>query len=304
MKIKDLIAKIQKEQEECKHQLEERDGLERLQEVAEKYEGEYKLIWSDDLIEQIKNAPQQTKYFTGIEKLDGVVGGFRPQQLITLAAHTKHGKTNFGLFLINNLTKLNPVVLSLEQSAEELVWQRHENGYSVPTFLTPHRLAPEVTVDWIEYRVIEGVAKYDTKMIVIDNLDFIDKGKGSENIAYKVGEVMRGLKSIAQRWNVIILLQAHINQAEETNPPVLKDIKNSSDIAQNSDMVMMLWRENYTQQKEKVYTNNTLISIQANRRTGKNENIKFTFNSQTGDYEHENWTSHMEEEAQKALNAF
>jgi len=299
MKIDEIIKKIEKEQKRVHAEVQNSDGLLRLQKVAEKYQGEYQLEWSYEIRERLKNQSEETKFFTEIDKLDYATGGFRPQQLIVLAAHTKHGKTSCGLFLIDKLSQLNPVFIPLEQSAEEIIKQRDENGYSIPNFLSPYRLAPQVTVDWIEYRVIEGVAKYNTKLVMIDNLDWIDKGDGKENLAYRIGEVMRGLKAIAQRWNVVIILQSHIHQADEENLPILKDIKNSSDIAQNSDLVLMLWRENYTLKKEKKYTNKAVLSIQANRRTGKNENIKFEFNSQNGMFDQNEWERTMEEEAQK-----
>lgn len=289
MKIEELINKIEQELKKGLEEQEDAEGLLKLQETVLRYEGEYKLVWSKDLLEELKTRPEPEKYNTEIEKLDDATGGFRPQQLITLAAHTKHGKTTFGLFLLERLEKLNPVFIPLEQSAEEIILQRKDNNYSIPNFLSPHRVAPQVTVDWIEYRVIEGIAKYNTKFVMIDNLDWIDKGDGRETLAYRIGEVMRGLKAIAQRWNVIIILQAHIHQADEEKIPVLRDIKNSSDIAQNSDMVIMLWRENTTVQNEKEYTNNTMLSIQANRRTGKNVNIKFIFDDKEGIFNESEW---------------
>ena len=114
---------------------------------------------------------------------------------------------------------------------------------------------------------------------------------------------MRELKNVAKRWNVIIVLLVHISQKDEGRPPTMEDIKNSSDIAQESDMVVMLWRKNSTQGKVRMYENKTMVSVMANRRTGKNGNIGMTFNTQTGRYDEDNgWVRAMELTAQMQID--
>lgn len=307
MEIDDIVKSIQAEKEKAKTQLHSDEGLVRLQEVAAMYDGEYKLIWSKDLLEEIEKRPKKTVYTTNIPELDDIIGGFREQQLITLSAHSKHGKTSFGLFLLEKMASLNPVMIPLEQSNEELVSQRNENGQSVPNFLSPSRLASKVTPDWIEQRIIEGIAKYNTKFVVIDHLGYVDNhgtnGKyARENLAYRLGEVMRELKNIAKRWNVVIVLLCHISQKDEGHPPTLEDLKNSSDILQESDMVIMLWRKNNQKKKIRIYENKTLVSVMANRRTGRNGNVGLAFNSATGQYESDNdWVKDMEEIAKSEI---
>lgn len=307
MEIDDIINKISQEKKKAENEVSNADGLLRLQEVAATYEGEYQLIWSDDLLKDIQERPKQTLYETGIPSLDEIIGGFREQQLISIGAHSKHGKTTFGTWLLEKMEPLNPVMIPLEQSNEEIVTQRHENGYTIPRFLSPTRLASQVTVDWIEERIIEGIAKYNTKFILIDHLGYIDNygpdGKYKrENLAYRIGEVMRSLKGIAKRWNVVIVLLVHISQKDESKPPTLEDIKNSSDILQESDMVIMLWRKNEQHKKVRVYENKTLVSVLANRRTGNNGNIGLSFDKKTGGYESDNdWVKDMETIAKAEL---
>lgn len=309
MEIEAIIKSIQTEKAKAETEIHSNEGLLRLQEVAAQYEGEYKLVWSAELLESLKNKPQKTVYHTGIADLDAVLDGFREQQLVTLSAHSKHGKTAFGMFLVNKLEALNPVVIPLEQSNEELVEQYHENGYKVPNFLSPSKLASKVTTDWIEQRVIEGIAKYNTKMVVIDHLGYIDSyGENRkfhrENLAFRLGEVMRDLKNIAKRWNVCIVLLCHISQNDEGKPPTLEDLKNSSDILQESDKVIMLWRKNALKKKIRVYENKTLVSVMANRRTGKNSNLGMLFNTTTGEYESDNdWVKAMEDIAKAEVRA-
>ena len=206
------------------------------------------------------------------------------------------------------LKELNPVMIPLEQSNEEIVEQRYENGYTIPRFLSPKTLASRVTTDWIEERIVEGIAKHNTKLVLIDHLGYIDDyGTDSkykrENLAYRIGQIMKSLKIIAKRWNVVIILLTHIHQHDEGKPPSLEDIKNSSDIIQESDLVLMLWRKNSKRDKVRIYEDKTLLSIQANRRTGKNGNIGLVFDSKNGTFtEDQTWVSEMEEIAKREVD--
>lgn len=309
MKIEELIKKIENEQSKVSEDLKNTSGLLRLKQVAEAYNGEYRLVWSDQLLEEIKTRPKKTLYKTGLPALDEIIGGFKEQQLITLSAATKHGKTQFGLFLMEQLAELNPVMIPLEQSNEEIIEQRYDNGYSIPKFLSPEKLAARVTVDWIEERIVEGIAKYNSKFVLIDHLGYInDFGTEGEfkreNLAYRIGQIMKGLKNLAKKWGVIIVLLVHISQKDESHPPTMEDIKNSSDIAQESDMVVMLWRKNEQKNKVRIYQNETLVSVMANRRTGRNGNVGLKFNTTTGRYEEDNaWVKSMEESAKQEIEA-
>jgi replicative DNA helicase len=300
MEIEDIIKKIGKENQRAKTEVADTDGLLRLQEVAALYDGEHQLIWSDDIVERLKDNPPAMGHKTGITELDDLTGGFREQQLITMFAHTKHGKTEVSMWMTSIFPELAPVVIPLEQNAEEIISQRLERKYEVPRFLSPLNQETFVTTDWIEQRVIEGIAKHNTKMLVIDHLGYIDNngedGKYKrENLAYRIGMVMKELKGIAKRWNVIIILLVHVSEGDEGKPPQLTDIGNSSDIKKESDTVIGIWRKNYKYKKVRMYENQTMLSVLANRRFGKNGNIGLAFNTETGNYESDHdWVKDME----------
>lgn len=307
MSVEDLIQRIQKEKDSLKKEVYSADGLIRLQEVMQDYDGEYKLIWSDDLVKELEARPKTHSHNTGLQKLDDITGGFREQQVISIGAHSKHGKTAFGLFLMEKLPQLNPVMIPLEQSNEELVEQRVSNGWSVPRFLSPRNLASRVSVDWIEERVVEGIAKYDSKMVLIDHLGYINDMDGEykrENQAYRIEKVMQSLKNIAKKWNVVVILLVHIIKADEGKTPSLEDLKGSQSILGESDKVLMLWRKNEKKKKVRVYSNKTMVSVLANRRTGRNGNVGLEFNTTTGLYEeNDGWVEAMMKIAEQEVRS-
>ncbi len=293
--IEKLIKSIEAEQATVKRELYDANGLLRLQETMAAYDGEYRLVWSEELLEEIKTRPKRESYKTGVASLDALTGGFLEKQVITIGAHSKHGKTAFGMFLLEKLDSMNPVMIPLEQSNEELIEQRWDNGFSIPKFLSPRNLAARVSTSWIEERVVEGIAKYNTKLVLIDHLGYINDMDGDykrENHSLRIEKVMQDVKNIAKKWNVVIVLLVHIVKADEGKPPSLEDLKGSQSILGESDKVIMLWRKNSLQKKIRVYENKTLFSLLANRRTGNNGNIGLRYEG--GQYIEDNtWVQSM-----------
>lgn len=308
MEIEALLKRIELEKQKAKTETHSEDGLLRLQRTMENYQGEDKLYTSNEIVEQLKTQPPIEGFKTGIEPLDNLTGGFRRKQTVVMFAQTKHGKTEVGMWLMSLFPELSPVLIPLEQDASELISQRQERGYSIPYFLAPLRNDAFVLTDWVEERVIEGIAKYNAGMVVIDHLGYIDtngtKGKWArENLAYRIGQTMKEIRHIGEKWNVLVVLLVHVSDCDEGKPPQLTDIGNSSDIKKESDTVISIWRKNSMQGKIRMYENKTMLSVLANRRFGKNGNVGLSFDTTTGIYSEDNgWVKAMEETAQRQID--
>lgn len=304
MNVEKIIKSIQSEQESLQKEIINAEGLLRLQEVMRSYEGEYKLHSSEEIAQQLKDKPLPTGYKTGIAKLDELTGGFRQKQIVTMFAHTKHGKTEVGIWLMSIFPELNPVLIPLEQGAEELISQRIERQYQIPHFLAPIRNDTFVPVDWIEERVVEGIAKYNSKMVVIDHLGYIDTNGPNgawkrENLPYRIGNTMKLINGLAEKWNVLVILLVHVSEGDEGRPPQLQDIGNSSDIKKESDTVIGIWRKNRLVKKIRIYDDKTMLSVLANRRFGRNGNIGLSFDTDQGVFREDNeWVDKLVNEAE------
>lgn len=302
MEIEQLIQQITTQKEKVEDEIHSAEGLLRLQEVAKDYSGEYELISSDEIKTELDKRPKKQMHMMGVPALDDLLGGLREQMLVSLAAHSGHGKTAMGMFLTEKYKDLNPILIGLEQSAEELIEQRTENGQFIPHFYTNKTYAARVRPDWIEQRIIEGIAKFNSRLIVIDHLGYVDCDKRYDRDPepLRIERKMQDLKNIAKRWNVIILVLVHIVQLDESIPPSLVSLKGSSAIRQESDKVILLWRRNKMKGKVRMYKNETLFSLQKNRWSGKNGNIGLFFDPGTGEYIVDNgWVQQMEKLAEQ-----
>ena len=307
--IQQLINRIEAEQKSLKATIVSDEGMERLKKVAKEYSGEYELVWSHDIQAELKTRPKRTAHKSGVVELDELTGGFRPQQMIGLGAQSGHGKTAFGLWILEQYKNLNPVLLPLEQSSEELIEQREENGQFVPQYLSPKKHSAHVDPDWIEHRIVEAIAKHNSKLIMLDHMGYIEVGgdyrKEGEHL--RIEKKLQAIKHLAIKWNVVIIILIQLQQMEEEQAPSLRDLKGSSAIRQECDQIIFLWRNNTKRGKARAYDSKVLISMQKNRFTGLNGNIGATFDFNTGHYlfttESAEWVVNLEKKAQENVTA-
>lgn len=289
MEIDKLIASLGEEIKQEQVGQEQAEALVRLQEVALIYEGDDRVISSLELLEQIKKAPPERKIFTGFEEVDNLLDGFRESQLIVLSGITKHGKTTMAVEFTVRLRKENPLWLSFEEPAIDLVRKFEERNQEPPFFFTPQKMLGN-NLDWIEKKIIEARAKFDSKVVFIDHLGFIqdnEKARHDENMSYKIERIVRSLKQLAIKWKVVIVLLCHLTKTRIDTNPSFDDLKGSSAIAQEADTVMLLWRQTKRKEGKILITNETNLSIQANRRTGRTGNVKFIY--EDGRFKENEW---------------
>lgn len=263
---------------------------ERFLEAMKTYQGDDSIESSLDIEKRLKEGDPIPVYSTGVGSLDNLLrGGFRPGQLVVVSAITGHGKTEFCIFLTGKMKDNNPLYFSYEDGPDELVERFMDREIPVPLFYTPKELKQQ-SIPWLEERIVESKVKYGTQLVFIDNLqNLVPRG---ENLASEYGFVTRALKGLARKWGVCIVLVHHLTKTELEKQPTHKDLKGSSDIAQDADTVLLLWRRTGNNNGEVVTTNDLILNVSKARRGRGTGNIKLTFNG-TAYYENE-WDSDIE----------
>jgi len=268
------------------------EAADRLLEIAKIYAGDDRLESSAEILERIKNEPDELKMMSGWESLDKILKGFRPGQMVIVSGYTKHGKTSWLMDLTDNLMIYNPVWIPLEEGSEDLVRKFKEREQTPPHWFSP-RSIQSVSLEWVESRIVEGIAKYNTKAVMIDQLDFIVPLQTKDH-HQMIGETVRKVRSIGRKWGVCIFLVCHLNgQAKMTQAPSIENLKGSTSIQQEADTAILVWRNTERKGGEIVQTNETMISVQANRRTGTTGNVRMKLN-ENGKYVESDWESKKE----------
>ena len=289
--IDSIIKNLTHEVEKVQDGLELAQSLQRIKEIALVYRGSDEMVSSSVLIENLKNEKEEFKIMSGWDSLDKILKGFRLQQLVTVSAATKSGKTSFLMDLTSRIKEFNTAWFPFEESAEELLRKYIERNEEPPHFFTPLSMK-QITMNWLESKIVESIAKYGTKVVIIDHLDFLIPFS-ADNHSLRMGQAMRELKGLAKKWNICVFIICHLVKTRMENQPTIEDLRGSSSIAQESDTVLLLWREMRRVSGQVEISNNLNVSVQANRRTGTTGNVKMTFIN--GKFFEKDWSTNKDE---------
>lgn len=211
---------------------------------------------------------------TGFHNVDRIIGGFRPGQLIVVAARPGHGKTSWGMNVAANIAIRQNIpvgVFSLEMSRLELVQRliksearitvKDRKGYYPPTEAGWRKLAHAATmvreapifIDdtggqkplHIRTSAARMVRERGVQIIIVDYLQLIRSVSNLQNNALEIGEITKALKTAAKDLGIPILLNSQLNREIEkrTDPrPMLSDLRGSGSIEEDADIVMFPFR--------------------------------------------------------------
>jgi len=277
MNTKELLNSLEKEIKRESDSLEKDQQLLRLQEIAKVYEGDDRVISSDELLEEVKNLPVKPKFKSGFSLLDSKMEGFTTGEMIFLTGITKHGKTSFCMELSVRFKDQAPLWLSFEERAIDLMRKFIDKTHQMPHFFTP-RQNEQPTLEWVEKKIVEAKAKYDSKVVFIDHIGFIsDAEKGRDDTeASRLERISRAIHSLAVKWDVLIVLMGHLTKVRTDQNPDIENIKGSSAMAQEADLTILVWRKTQRIGGRVEIGSETNISLQANRR-GQTGNIGYSY---------------------------
>jgi len=215
---------------------------------------------------------------SGFPAIDGIVGGFRPGNLIVVGALTSMGKTAFGLAVSRNVAtgsggqvSRSVLYVSLEMSAPELASRLMCAEGSVSTArarrgsltvedwrrLYEAKDTLETWPLWIEDRrglTVPQIARLARDLsreqrgplglVVIDYLGLLGatSSKKAQSREQEVSEVSRGLKAMAGEIGSPVMALAQFNRAAESDKDGvgLRHFRDSGSIEQDADVAMLL----------------------------------------------------------------
>lgn len=243
-------------------------------------------LMKDFVLRKVENKEVGDLINLNYKKLDEILRGLYPANLVTLAGKTSMGKTAFALNLaktISATTKDREGVptffLSIEMKTDEvlgrfLVEMASINGYRLrnaqlkPMEEQAALIAKNncnmnlllddssgLTVIQIWSKVKKIVNKYGVKVVIIDYLQKIIPLNSKDSRERQIGMIVEKLKDMAKKLDVVVILLSQLSRENEKRPnkrPLLSDLRDSGSIEQESDVVMFVHRDDYYLEKEKV----------------------------------------------------
>ena len=214
------------------------------------------------------------RFLTNYKDIDEITWGFYPNQLITVAARPWIWKTMIALnFIANQLQVWHKVAFfSLEMSTKE-IYQRLYARFGeleVNKIKWSSKMYP-----WDDVKLgkaLERVEEFENNLVLFDDKHWLWEivnqirllhSKGMCDIVYidyvglievkaenrnlEISKITRVLKMLAMQLKIPIVILAQLSRAVEKrfwgDEPILSDLRDSWSIEQDSDVVLMLHRE-------------------------------------------------------------
>jgi replicative DNA helicase len=233
----------------------------------------------DDLFGWLETDPAEdpTRIPAPYADLDRLLDGLHPGQMVTIGARPAIGKSVVALDLARHaaLRAGAPVYFaSLEMRRRELLMRLTSAEARIPLDAVrgrrmsdaqwikaaevrnavaeaPHLLIddnPNATVDTIRAGLRRMARRADigpARLVVIDYLQLLSS-RSAENRQVQVSELSRRLKLLAREFDIPVVVLAQLNRGSEQRTdkrPAVSDLRESGAIEQDSDVVILLHRE-------------------------------------------------------------
>ncbi len=305
-----MIKSEQKFNEVVKNQ--SKEDLQRVDKLTEK------II---DIIEENKERGGQVVGLdTGYPDLNFRTSGFKPGELIILAARPSVGKSTFALNICENVcrNKKHAVLFSLEMGYDQLIMRMLStfSGLNLNNIVSGNLSDNDMALLFQAKHDIDNLPLYidqssasnlrDIKikcqklsregkldLIVIDYLQLLSSGENKMNRVEEVSKISRGLKEMARTFNVPVLALSQLSrdiEKREDKTPNLADLRESGSIEQDADIVMFLHREEPKKENgeadtsKRIFTNKTEVIIAKNRQ-GMTGDFKLLFKGNNSVFE-------------------
>ncbi len=175
------------------------------------------------------------------------------------AASIKHGLTSVLFSLEMSRNEITMRLLSAEARVglhamrtgqmNEEDWNRLARRMSevahAPMFIDD---SPNMSMMEIRAKCRRLKQQHDLRLVIIDYLQLMTSPKRVENRQQEVSELSRSLKLLAKELNVPVVAVAQLNRGPEQRTdkrPMLSDLRESGSIEQDSDVVILLHREDH-----------------------------------------------------------
>lgn len=264
--------------------------------INEGIENVYKMI-----NENLSGSKPLTGTPTGFEKIDSKSGGLQKSDLIIVAGETSQGKTSLAVSMMRNasISDAKIAMYSMEMKKEQIAARILSMESGVPSNQIMYSRLTDSQIQAIDKgigniigkgiyfddrstsnidTIISSIRymklKYDIDGAIVDYLQILNVNMKGTNKEQQMGDVARRLKNLAKDLDIWIIALSQLNRDKDNPVPSLARLRDSGQIAEAADVVMLIYRpevkgKNYPEEFSNVSTKNTaMIDIAKGRNIG------------------------------------
>jgi len=215
----------------------------------------YEFSGLGDVIQKLIDDPMD---YLEIDLLPGVK--LERDQLVVVSGETNAGKSVYSLNIIKELADKG--IPSLFLPIERGVYSLGRRFLQICTAKTQEDMQFTPKDEWLEHAkklsmlpvymakpslkdlestIARAKRLFGVKVAIIDHMDYIIRG--TQNKEALISEKMHALKHVAEENGIIIIVISHINRGavQAGQRPTLKNLKGSSSLEQDAEVVVMLY---------------------------------------------------------------
>ena len=229
---------------------------------------------NEAMLKRLERKMQKDEKFLGIKcgigDIDKNINNFQNGRLYVVGARSGMGKSALMCSMVENIEKKYKVgIISLEMLASELKqriacirgkiphWkiekgecEKEFDGYATALMSIKNVLISDkggLNCPQVIALIRQMVKRAKCRIVFVDHLGLIqvsDRG----NLAHEIGKVTALLKSLAKELDIPIVCLCQINRGverEKDKRPTMADLRDSGRIEEDSDCVILLYREGY-----------------------------------------------------------
>lgn len=272
-------------------------------------------------IDDVRKGIKRNDYFsTGIPSLDEVIIGIPKGHLTIIAARPGFGKSAFALQLKRNLNDIGHSVgiISLEMKAEEILLRDISSLTAIDSqsiekgelsdnefqliIKAGHTLSSKKFIiddasnqspERVKATIRKWILMKKCDIVFIDYLTQIKTNYKMQRYDLEIGQLSQDLRIFAKETGIPIVILSQLNRQVEDRPnkiPILRDLRESGQLEQDSKLIMFLYRPDYyqinpfrngnsyqTYDKELLTSEEYLELIIAKNRNGKTGSIPLRY---------------------------
>lgn len=213
---------------------------------------------------------------TGYKSLNDFTNGWQPTDLVIVGGASSMGKTSFAVSLAYNAVAADvpTAIFSYEMSSIQIIQRivSIESGIA-QKWMNQGALDPKevkamdncigriekspliiddcnnTSLTYLTSKIKQYVHSQGVKLVMVDYLQLVSASTGkSGNREQEVAKVARGLKNLARELNICIIALSQLSRGvgvRSNSRPTLSDLRESGEIEQAADVVVLLYRPEY-----------------------------------------------------------
>lgn len=238
---------------------------------------------------------------TGLYKVDKMTQGFVPGELMIISGQTSHGKTQLSNNIMLHAAKADKKVMFITMEMTKLETADRFNMLTKDQDIGEGKIFLNMRSD-LAYtdvtKLIERAKEKGCDLVVIDHLHYFSRSV--ENATQEVSKIVKEFKGAAIKYELPIILICHVRKMAPKKHPTLEDLRDSSLIAQDADMVLIVWRDESPTASN---PNEVEVTLWKNRNRQKKHRRDFLYAEGMTLVENDNRPPDQKEQQRRAANA-